>query len=847
LLLGAVACIELPLPIPDKPELDIEESSDRFELPFDLPEPELDSTELDLPELDDDESDDSSPPIDPDARVRFLGGTLEVFFDPFSWRIRAESGSVRSTPHSPYFASAFNVALAPAPRAPFYDPTPRISPRSWRVINHIQNGPEASLVLVLESEDAALKLRVDFEDADAGLRITLRPEGAQDQVAHIEFAWEDQGGPLYGAGLGLDALNKRGVLTPLFHDHGPRESGSNDANVVVPFIFNPQGYAVFVEGERPGVFDLGVNENALRARFDSTELSLLIWLDASLELQLQRLAEYHGSQPPLPRWALAPMLARPLAESQEELFAAIEAWRAAQLPLGAVLLADTWQGAYNDLQPNAVLFPDPAALLAESKRLGVELLLSANPYLDLSDDSALGPGFGSAQTLYDEALAAGALLMRNDEQPLLVEWAPDRLGALSDFGVESTRQRWASRASELLGLGFGGARFERGLDFRLGQASPRFFDGSRLPEQHLSYGHAMPELFAAAAAQHRPDALLLMRRGALGSVASVGAVLLPPLHADSSGSSVERIGGLRSAVIGMLSLSCSGFGVNAAILGGELDSSSDPRQMVRWAMLGALSPLMILRMGGWEQPRQGDGLWQALQWRMRLLPYIEQQLSFSSTRPLLQPLGVLSPYDTRIWERDDGFGLGTELVVFPALDGVSVRRVRLPVGLWYEWNAGQSYTGSYDFGLSQSDGPLIFMRAGAVVPVGLEGVESLAAWAEPSVIRPEDLAHSRHYRVAGPASQMIETEDGARIELQYDQEQRVSTLRLERGERLTTLYVEHLGLSARSVVCDGEEVGADEGLALVASSEALPPAYRVLPWASVLRLGTDSVCELHWR
>src|SRR6185437_140426 len=74
---------------------------------------------------------------------------------------------------------------------------------------------------------------------------------------------------LVGGGERFDGPDLRGHVVPLYFDApGEYDSGTNESHAPVPFFASSRNYAVLVDEERVGAFDVGVtNATATALRF----------------------------------------------------------------------------------------------------------------------------------------------------------------------------------------------------------------------------------------------------------------------------------------------------------------------------------------------------------------------------------------------------------------------------------------------------------------------------------------------------------------------------------------------------------------------------------------------------
>ena len=155
---------------------------------------------------------------------------------------------------------------------------------------------------------------------------------------------------------------------------------------------------------------------------------------------------------------------------------------------------------------------------------------------------------------------------------------------------------------------------------------------------------------------------------------------------------------------------------------------------MRWAQLGALSPVMETDFAPWWVS------WKAVKaYRMyatlhhRLVPYIARYAERAARDgiPIVQPLPFAYPHDGRASRITDEYLFGDDLLVAPITsiaDPVQVSRsVHLPVGGWTDFWNGRRYNGNRTI---QVVAPLdrlpLFVRDGASLPSNVNAASLIA-------------------------------------------------------------------------------------------------------------------------
>jgi alpha-glucosidase (family GH31 glycosyl hydrolase) len=817
--------------------------------------------------------DEDAPPTPLDALyVDFDSGSLQIVKAPFSWRFLT-GGVIDAEPRSPTSAAAFDVEWVPSRGADgFDDPVPPIDqpPQAWEVVSYDQPIPRGPITLELQdpaSPDTG-RLTVEITPDGIGVRIVARAvPGEGFEARRLSLNWSDPRGPLLGTGMRLDNPDSRGRLRPLFLRSDPfKASGSNDALLPVPWVLNPLGYGLLIRTDLPGVFDLGFTEDAvLRARFDAQTIDATFWINPDPITILQRYAAAAGLPKAPPRWALAPQWWRTRTDAAELLLDA-QTLRNYDIPAGGLWVDDPWLSAYNNFQFNPSQFPDPAQTLADLRALGLDTLVWANPFLNSSDDSDMGPGWTSGADLYAEAAGRGFLVTDSNAQPLELRWGGDRahIGGLIDFTNPDAVTWWADRLATLSSLGVSGLRLDTSspllqTDVWLWAEDYRFANGQPFLTMHRRYANAAYDAAQQVFASD-PDGFVLGGEGAWGAQSGLQAVWSPPLRAGFGPHTDDTLGGLEAALTAGLSLSVSGYPFYAPEAGGRVGDAPNAEALLRWAALGVVSPIM--QVGGdafshmpWEAPydlNTLDNLRTLAKLRIQLTRYLEAQVAAAALdgTPIMRPIPIMFPDYGEARDITDAFMLGPDLLVAPVIEeGVTERDVFIPPGLWRNW-----YTSALVSGPDwvRVPAPLdqipMFVRDTALIPLRLDSVDTLRPLSDPpeGLITPTQADSTLLIRAFGFTTHTLTLPDGGSVAVDFRGGAPETNITFTSDATTRSLLVEFVGVEATGAFCDSKDIPNDPTLSARATLPDDVFAYRVLPQGTLIHFPTDGSCRLQW-
>ncbi len=106
--------------------------------------------------------------------------------------------------------------------------------------------------------------------------------------------------------------------------------------------------------------------------------------------------------------------------------------------------------------------------------------------------------------------------------------------------------------------------------------------------------------------------------------------------------------------------------------------------------------------------------------RMSLIPYLYSAFAVYHYQgiPPFRALIVDYPTDTAVFNIDDQYMMGENLMAAPFIDGASKRTVYFPKGTWYDFNTNKKYEGgtSYPIEMTLDQIPL-FVKEGTILPL----------------------------------------------------------------------------------------------------------------------------------
>jgi alpha-D-xyloside xylohydrolase len=514
---------------------------------------------------------------------------------------------------------------------------------------------------------------------------------------HQQFA-AYPGERLYGLGQRTHGrLNLKGLALDLVQRNG---------EVSIPFVLSDRGYGLL--WNMPSVGRVEFAENATRWQAaQAREVDYWVTAAATPSQILGRYADATGHAPELPAWASGFWQSKLRYRTQDELLSVAREYKRRGLPL-SVIVADFFHwSAMGDYRFDPGEWPDPDAMVAELRELGVELMVSVWPTVSpLSENYA---------EFFDQGLLVGA------DQGVEFQQTIQDKGMAAPMPVafyDPTNPRTRARVWSLIERNY----LSRGIrvfwldacEPELNPAHPANLSLYAGPGAEVAsiYPRDNARLFADGMAAAGQEPTVLLCRSAWAGSQRFGAAVW-------SGDIPATWESLRQQVRAGLNIAISGIPWWTTDIGGfHGGDSRDPAYrelLVRWFQYGVFCPLF--RLHGDRQPRvptghamtggpneawsYGDHAYQriiaALRLRERLRPYVHEQMRVASQRgiPPMRPLFVDFPGDPGAWQPEDEFLLGPDLLIAPVLaPGARTRDVYLPAGrTWVDASTGERREG----------------------------------------------------------------------------------------------------------------------------------------------------------
>ncbi len=520
----------------------------------------------------------------------------------------------------------------------------------------------------------------------------------------------DRNEKLYGMGQYQQPyLDLKGLDLELAH---------RNSQASVPFVLSSLGYGLL--WNNPGVGRAVLGRNIMSFEAFSTK-TLDYWVvagDTPAQIE-EAYADVTGKVPMMPEYGLGFWQCKLRYQTQEELLEVAREYKRRNLPIDVIVVDFFHWPKQGEWKFDPVYWPDPKAMVAELKEMGIELMVSIWPTVERESEN------------YEEMLEKGYLIRTDrgvrvglDFQAATIHYDATNPGA-RDYLWNKAKENY----------------YEYGIKiFWLDEAEPEYsvydFDNYRYHMgSNLQIGNIYPREYAKTffngmEAQGQENIVNLLRCAWAGSQ-KYGALVW-------SGDIASSFDSMRNQLAAGLNMGIAGIPWWTTDIGGFHGGNPDDPEFrelfVRWFQWGAFCPVM--RLHGDREPRQpqqgttggstccsgaanevwsyGEEVYEICKKyigvREDLRDYVREQMMQAHEKgtPVMRPLFYEFPEDRICWDNEEEYMFGEKYLVAPILvPGQRRKEVYLPKGSnWEAMDDGTVYSGGENITV---DAPIDYM------------------------------------------------------------------------------------------------------------------------------------------
>jgi alpha-D-xyloside xylohydrolase len=483
------------------------------------------------------------------------------------------------------------------------------------------------------------------------------------------------------------------------------ELAHRNSQASIPFVLSSLGYGFL--WHNPAIGRVSFSKNKTEWYAESTK-QMDYWITAgnTPDEVVETYADVTGKVPMMPEYGLGFWQCKLRYYNQEQLLEVAREYKRRNLPIDVIVCDFFHWPKMGDFRFDEEFFPDPEAMVAELKEMGIELMVSVWPQIDLQSEN------------YDEMYRRGFLV-----RPEMGVNISMLFGGYSNFfdatNPEARKYVWEKCKKNYYNYGI--------KIFWLDEAEPEFsvydYDNYRYYlGPNVQIGNIYPQLYSRAfyegmKAEGQQNIVNLVRCAWVGSQRYGALVWSGDIHSSYEDFRKQICAGLHMGICGVpwWTTDIGGFH------GGDPENEGFRKLLVRWFQYGTFSPVM--RLHGDRKPTtklyRKDGspalftggnneVWsfgeetykilkKYLMIREKIRPYTRELMRQAHEKgtPVMRTMFYEFPDDEICWDLKDQYMFGSDLLIAPIVyENMASRKVYLPKGaVWTNLHDGKQYEG----------------------------------------------------------------------------------------------------------------------------------------------------------
>lgn len=489
------------------------------------------------------------------------------------------------------------------------------------------------------------------------------------------------------------------------------ELAQRNSQASVPFCLSSLGYGILWNNPAVGEVTFGKNITEWKAR--STR-ALDYWITAGdTPAQIEEAyAAVTGTVPIMPEYGLGFWQCKLRYLCQEELLEVAREYKRRNLPIDVIVIDFFHWPKQGDWKFDRCFWPDPEAMIAELRSLGIQLMVSIWPTVDKQSEN------------FEEMQRKGYLVRCDRGMQVTQNFMAETL--FYDATNPDARAFVWEKAKQNY--------YDAGVRvFWLDEAEPEYsvydFDNYRYYSgTNLQTGNIYPVMYAKTffdgMTEQGQEQVVNLIRCAWAGIQKYGALVWSGDIESSFRSMRDQLCiGLNMGIAGIpwWTTDIGGF------YGGDIRDEHFKECLIRWFQWGAFCP--VFRLHGDRDPHTGlpdtlpegvmpgenilpsgaaNEVWsygeeayaifvKYMELREKLRPVVREAMwqAHKNGTPVMRTLFYEFPDDPQAWEIEDEYLFGDHLLVAPILEeGQRVRRIYLPAGAtWQNLETGEQVEG----------------------------------------------------------------------------------------------------------------------------------------------------------
>ncbi|MDR3597606.1 glycoside hydrolase family 31 protein [Clostridium sp.] len=552
----------------------------------------------------------------------------------------------------------------------------------------------------------------------------LKPiTGTSDYMLTLRFeAYEDE--KIFGLGQYQEKiLNKKGATLELAH---------RNCQASVPFMMSSRGYGLLWNNPAIGTVTFGTNRTEWVAK-STKKMDYFITAGKTPAQIEEQYASVVGKAPMMPEYGLGFWQCKLRYRNQEELLNVAREYKRRGIPVDVIVIDFFHWTKQGDFKFEPRDWPNPDAMIAELKELGIELMVSVWPTVDSRSEN------------YTKMASEGYLISADRGMNINMNWMGETVffdathPEARDYVWQVCKKNYYDKGVRIFWLDEAEPEFGP-YDFDL----YRYYQGSALQCSNIYPAMYAKGYYDGMTAEGQKNICNLVRSAWAGSQ-RYGALIWSGDVSSTFKAMREQLQiGLNMGIAGIpwWTTDIGGF------LGGYVEDKNFHELLLRWFAFGVFSP--VFRLHGERvphiEPEQAviDGVAQMMtgspneiwsygeenyeimkgyiEMRERLRPYIRSCMAeaHENGTPVMRTMFYEFPEDSNCWTTDTQYMFGPDILVAPIFElGQRSREVYLPKNQhWRNAKSNEMIEGGQTINVeAQIDEIPLFVRAEKNYPI----------------------------------------------------------------------------------------------------------------------------------
>lgn len=526
----------------------------------------------------------------------------------------------------------------------------------------------------------------------------------------------------YGLGDKTGFLDKKGYDYIMWNSDNPDPHVENPTFRAlyksVPFFIVHRKdctYGIFLDNTYKSYFDFGCSDAGCYS-FGVTggELDYYFIYGRNIKEVIKNYTSLTGRSPLPQLWTLGYHQSRWSYSSEDEVIKLADNLKKYDIPCDAIHLDIDYMDQFKVFTNDNSRFPDLKALSSRLSKDGIKLVSIIDPGVKAED----------GYYMYDEGIKNNYFATTEDGKVYHnAVWPGDSV--FPAFPSSKVRKWWGDKTKFLTGNGISGIWNDMNEPASFNGPLPDNImfqgDGSNYEhkEIHNVYGHLMAEATYNGLKENTKKRPFVITRACYSGSQKYTTVWM--------GDNQSIWTHLKLAIPQILNCGMSGIPFCGVDIGG-FGSNTTPELLSRWIEACCFFPLfrnhsakMTRRQEPWAFDKRTLNIYRKyVKLHYKFIPYLYDLCYEESLTglPILRPLVMEYENDPEVINCNDEYLVGNSILVAPVTDqGVSVRSIYLPHGIWVDYNSGRRIKGGrYILYNAPLDVCPVFIKGGSILP-----------------------------------------------------------------------------------------------------------------------------------